>query len=250
MRLLKRKKIRRGALGIKSARIWILRTEQIKYGHIVSTSKILQLVWWGQRLGTRVRWRADRESEIIGTASKGEKKKLKTGFVPARSLSLPKAELSPKILKSWNPSPVVRNLFKSLPAVCISHSLSPGAWTVSALSMQVKVPTLQIKFRMPPYYFKNGNYTKNYASKNSKQKQSCTKIQTVSSLDSHLFVYVWYFLCSFPLLSSSQRTNTSKDQYRPIQENNPTLGSEETAALICQASWKMHWNIRKLGKNA
>lgn len=160
--------------------------KRIKYGHILSSSKILQLVWWGQRRGTRVRWKADRESEIIGRDSKGEKKKLKMGFVPARSLSLPKAELSPKILKSCNPSTAARNFFKSVPAVCISPSLScellhvPGQW--------VPFPG---RWRCQPCRYSSQNSgchpiilnieiaLKIMLLKHSNQKQCCIKIQTV-----------------------------------------------------------------------
>lgn len=187
--------------------------KQIKYGHVVNSSKILHLAWWGQREWTRVRWRADRGSEVIGRDSKGEKKKkLREGFVPARPLCPPIAELSTWILESHNPSTVVRNLFNSVTAVCVSHCLSlellhvPGQWVPFPCRWRC-----QYSGRHP--IISNAEIIlKIMLLKYNNQKQSCTKTKTACIFDSHQFVYVWYFLCLFPLLSSSQRTNISKDQ--------------------------------------
>lgn len=56
-------------------------------------------------------------------------------------------------------------------------------------------------------------------------------------------MYIWYILYSFPLFTSLQRTN-----YRPIPGDDTTPVSKEAAVPVCQASWKIHWKIKKIGK--
>lgn len=151
--------------------------KQIKYGHMVRSSKILQLVWWGQRWGTRVRWRADRGSEVIGKDSKGEKKKLRMDFVHPRPLSLPKFWSHVILLLLWGIS-------NSAPAVCISHSLpcellhvpgqgvpSPCRWRCQPCRPSSQYPGWH------PIILNMEITLKNLLLKCSNQKQSCN-IQT------------------------------------------------------------------------